>query len=130
MPLPSPFRKIFIANRGEIACRAIRPCRELGIRAVVGYSDCDELSLHVKLADETVRLGPSPASMSYLDIDAILRRQTPGATRSSGLRLLAENPDFAEAVDRELVLHRSPRGSCGSWGTRSPPASSPPQACP
>ncbi len=57
----SDFKKVFIANRGEIACRAIRPMRELGIKAVVGYSDCDELSLHVRLADEAVRLGPSPA---------------------------------------------------------------------
>ena len=51
------YRKIFIANRGEIACRAIRPARELGIPVVVGYSDCDALSLHVKLADEAVYLG-------------------------------------------------------------------------
>jgi len=106
----SPFRKVFIANRGEIACRAIRPCRELGIRAVVGYSDCDELSLHVKLADEAVRLGPSPASMSYLNIEAVLR-----AARDSrcdaifpGYGFLAENPDFAEAVDREGMVFIGP----------------------
>ena len=67
------YRKIFIANRGEIACRAIRPARELGIPVVVGYSDCDALSLHVKLADEAVHLGPSPATKSYLDIEAVLR---------------------------------------------------------
>ena len=106
----SPFRKIFIANRGEIACRAVRPCRELGIRAVVGYSDCDELSLHVKLADEAVRLGPSPANKSYLDIEAVLR-----AARDSrcdavfpGYGFLAENPDFAEAVEREGMVFIGP----------------------
>lgn len=105
-----PFRKIFIANRGEIACRAIRPCRELGIRAVVGYSDCDTLSLHVKLADEAVRLGPSPAALSYLNIEGVLR-----AARDSGCDavfpgygFLAENPDFAEAVEREGLVFIGP----------------------
>jgi len=104
------YRKIFIANRGEIACRAIRPARELGIPVVVGYSDCDALSLHVKLADEAVHLGPSPASMSYLDIDAVLR-----AARDSGCDavfpgygFLAENPDFADAVEREGLVFIGP----------------------
>jgi pyruvate carboxylase subunit A len=106
----SPFRKIFIANRGEIACRAIRPCRELGIRAVVGYADCDTLSLHVKLADEAVRLGPSPASMSYLSIDAVLRAaKTSGCDAVfPGYGFLAENPEFAEAVEREGLVFIGP----------------------
>ncbi|HEU5361538.1 MAG TPA: acetyl-CoA carboxylase biotin carboxylase subunit [Candidatus Deferrimicrobiaceae bacterium] len=106
----SAFRKIFIANRGEIACRAVRPCRELGIRAVTGYSDCDELSLHVKLADEAVRLGPSPASMSYLDIEAVLRaaRNTGCDAVFPGYGFLAENPDFAEAVEREGMVFIGP----------------------
>ena len=105
-----PFRKIFIANRGEIACRAVRPCRELGIRAVTGYSDCDELSLHVKLADEAVRLGPSPATMSYLDIEAVLRaaRDTGCDAVFPGYGFLAENPDFAEAVQREGLVFIGP----------------------
>ncbi|HZW35309.1 MAG TPA: biotin carboxylase N-terminal domain-containing protein, partial [Candidatus Deferrimicrobiaceae bacterium] len=105
-----PFKKIFIANRGEIACRAIRPCRELGIRAVVGYSDCDELSLHVKLADEGVRLGPSPASMSYLDIEAVLRAAKDSGCDAvfPGYGFLAENPDFAEAVEREGMIFIGP----------------------
>ena len=104
------FRKIFIANRGEIACRAVRPCRELGIRAVVGYSDCDELSLHVKLADEAVRLGPSPASLSYLDIEAVLRAARDSACEAvfPGYGFLAENPDFAEAVEREGMTFIGP----------------------
>ena len=106
----SPFRKVFIANRGEIACRAIRPCRELGIRAVVGFSDCDELSLHVKLADEAIRLGPSPASMSYLDIDAVLRAAKDSGCDAvfPGYGFLAENPDFAEAVEREEMVFIGP----------------------
>jgi len=110
MTRQGPFRKIFIANRGEIACRAIRPCRELGIRAVVGYSDCDELSLHVKLADEGVRLGPSPASMSYLDIEAVLRAAKDSGCDAifPGYGFLAENPDFAEAVDREGMVFIGP----------------------
>ena len=91
------FRKIFIANRGEIACRAIRPARELGIPVAVGYSDCDALSLHVKLADEAVRLGPSPASLSYLDIDAVLRAAKDSGCDAifPGYGFLAENPDFS-----------------------------------
>ena len=110
MTRPSPFRKIFIANRGEIACRAIRPCRELGIRAVVGYSDCDELSLHVKLSDEAVRLGPSPASMSYLNIEAVIRAAKDSRCDAvfPGYGFLAENPDFAEAVEREGMVFIGP----------------------
>ncbi|MEW6719332.1 MAG: biotin carboxylase N-terminal domain-containing protein [Thermodesulfobacteriota bacterium] len=104
------FKKIFIANRGEIACRAIRPARELKIPVVVGYSDCDALSLHVKLADEAVRLGPSPASMSYLDIDAILRaaKDTGCDAVFPGYGFLAENPDFAEAVKKEKMTFIGP----------------------
>jgi len=104
------FRKIFVANRGEIACRAIRPARELGIPVVVGYSDCDALSLHVKLADEAVRLGPSPASMSYLDIDAVLRAAKDSGCDAifPGYGFLAENPDFAEAVEREGLTFIGP----------------------
>lgn len=104
------FKKVFIANRGEIACRAIRPLRELGIKAVVGYSDCDELSLHVKLADEAVRLGPSPANMSYLDIDSVVA----AAKKSEcdglfpGYGFLAENPDFAERCEKEGIVFIGP----------------------
>jgi acetyl-CoA carboxylase biotin carboxylase subunit len=106
----SPFRKIFIANRGEIACRSIRPCRELGITSVVGYSDCDALSLHVKMADEAVRLGPSPASMSYLDIDAVIRaaRDTGCDAVFPGYGFLAENPEFAQAVEKEGLVFIGP----------------------
>jgi 3-methylcrotonyl-CoA carboxylase alpha subunit len=67
-----PINKLFIANRGEIACRTIRTCLEMGIKSVVGYSDCDALSYHVRMADEAVHLGPSPAKLSYLDIGKVI----------------------------------------------------------
>ncbi len=104
------FRKIFIANRGEIACRAIRPARELDIPVVVGYSECDALSLHVKLADEAVFLGPSPATMSYLNIEAVLRAAKDSGCDAifPGYGFLAENPDFAEAVEREGLVFIGP----------------------
>lgn len=64
--------KILIANRGEIACRIIRTAKRLGIRTVAVYSDADERSLHVKLADEAVRIGPPPARLSYLLAPSII----------------------------------------------------------
>jgi len=104
------FKKLFVANRGEIACRAIRPARELKIPVVVGYSDCDALSLHVKLADEAVRLGPSPASMSYLDIDVILRAAKDSGCDAvfPGYGFLAENADFADAVKKAKMTFIGP----------------------
>ena len=65
-------RKVLIANRGEIALRIIRACRELGIRSVAVYSDVDEQSLHVQLADEALCIGPAPSKESYLKPDRII----------------------------------------------------------
>jgi len=66
------FKKILIANRGEIALRIIRACREMGISTVAVYSEADELSLHVRFADEAVCIGPAPSSQSYLNVQRIL----------------------------------------------------------
>ncbi|MEW6681561.1 MAG: biotin carboxylase N-terminal domain-containing protein [Nitrospirota bacterium] len=94
-----PINKLFIANRGEIACRTIRTCMEMGITSVVGYSDCDALSYHVRMADQAVHLGPSPAKLSYLDIGKIIdaARATGCDAVFPGYGFLSENPDLARA---------------------------------
>jgi acetyl-CoA carboxylase biotin carboxylase subunit len=93
------FKKILIANRGEIALRIIRACKELGIKTVAVYSEADKESLHVKLADEAVCIGPANPQQSYLNIPAILSAAeiTDSEAIHPGYGFLSENPHFAEA---------------------------------
>ena len=95
------FEKVLIANRGEIALRINRACHEMGIKTVAVHSTADSHAMNVRLADETVCIGPPPASASYLNIAAILSAATiTGADAiHPGLGFLAENADFAEAVE-------------------------------
>ena len=92
------FKKILIANRGEIALRIIRTCREMGISTVAVYSTADRESLHVRFADEAVCIGPAPSKDSYLNIPSILAAAeiTAADAIHPGYGFLSENADFSE----------------------------------
>jgi len=104
------FKKLLIANRGEIAIRIIRACHELGIRTVAVYSEADRESLHVRFADEDVCIGPPPASSSYLDIPRIIAAAeiTGAEAIHPGYGFLAENAEFAEICDRSEIVFVGP----------------------
>lgn len=104
------FRKVLIANRGEIAVRVIRTLREMGIRSVAVYSDVDRASLHVRMADEAAHVGPSPSSESYLRIDRILEaaRAHRAEAIHPGYGFLSENADFAAACEQVGIVFIGP----------------------
>nr|WP_299904933.1 acetyl/propionyl/methylcrotonyl-CoA carboxylase subunit alpha [uncultured Paracoccus sp.] len=104
------FKKILIANRGEIACRVIKTARKMGIKTVAVYSDADRNALHVKMADEAVHIGPPPANQSYIVIDRIMEaiRQTGAEAVHPGYGFLSENMKFAEALEAAGVAFIGP----------------------
>ncbi|MDO9640090.1 MAG: acetyl/propionyl/methylcrotonyl-CoA carboxylase subunit alpha [Pseudotabrizicola sp.] len=104
------FKKILIANRGEIACRVIKSARKMGIKTVAVYSDADRNALHVRMADEAVHIGPSPANQSYIVIDKILDavRQTGAEAVHPGYGFLSENKAFAAALEQIGVVFIGP----------------------
>ncbi|HXG24843.1 MAG TPA: acetyl-CoA carboxylase biotin carboxylase subunit [Chthonomonadales bacterium] len=106
----STIRRVLIANRGEIAVRIIRACHEMGLSAVAVYSDADWDSPHVALADVAYRLGPAPATESYLHVERILEaaQQTGADAIHPGYGFLAENPDFAQACEEAGILFVGP----------------------
>ena len=106
------FKKILIANRGEIAVRVIRACREMGIRSVAVYSDVDRDALHVRYADEAYHCGEPPASESYLRMDRLLEiaRESDADAIHPGYGFLAENGEFADRCEREGVVFIGPKG--------------------
>ncbi|MGE5894439.1 MAG: acetyl-CoA carboxylase biotin carboxylase subunit [bacterium] len=106
----SLFKKILIANRGEIAVRIIRACRELGIHTVAVYSEVDKESIHVKIADEAVCIGPPSPAASYLNIPVILSAAeiTDSEAIHPGYGFLSENPQFAEACKKSGITFIGP----------------------
>ena len=107
------FGKVLIANRGEIALRIIRACREMGVESVAVYSECDRESLHVRFADEAVCIGPAPSASSYLNIPRIFAAaEVTGADAiHPGYGFLAENAEFAEICSQAEIVFIGPTGA-------------------
>ena len=103
--------KIVIANRGEIALRIQRACRELGIKTVAVHSDADRDLKHVRLADESVCIGPAPSTDSYLNVPALISAAevTDAVAIHPGYGFLSENADFAERVEQSGFIFIGPR---------------------
>ncbi len=118
---PTLFRKVLIANRGEIAVRIIRACRELGLDTVAVYSDVDRNAMHVRYATEAYYIGPPPARESYLRIDKILEvaKKSGADAIHPGYGFLAERPDFAQAcLDEGIAFIGPPPSAIGAMGDK------------
>ncbi|MFO1034086.1 MAG: acetyl/propionyl/methylcrotonyl-CoA carboxylase subunit alpha [Hyphomicrobiales bacterium] len=104
------FKKILIANRGEIACRVIKTARKMGIKTVAVYSDADAHALHVKMADEAVHVGPAPSAQSYLQVEKIVAaaKATGAEAIHPGYGFLSENAGFAAALDAAGIVFIGP----------------------
>src|SRR5215469_18979678 len=104
------FKKILVANRGEIACRIIRTAQRMGIATVAVYSEADAEALHVRMADEAVPIGPAPSADSYLKIERIVEacRATDAEAVHPGYGFLSENPAFATALVKAGVTFIGP----------------------
>ncbi|MCG3268934.1 acetyl/propionyl/methylcrotonyl-CoA carboxylase subunit alpha [Yoonia sp. I 8.24] len=115
------FKKILIANRGEIACRVIKTARKMGIKTVAIYSDADRNALHVKMADEAVHIGPPPANQSYIVIDKVMDaiKQTGAEAVHPGYGFLSENSKFAEALaEAGVAFIGPPKGAIEKMGDK------------
>ncbi len=113
----SLFKKILIANRGEIALRVIRAARELGIKTVAVYSEADRDSLHVKFADEAVCIGPPPSKESYLNIPRLIAAAevTDADAIHPGYGFLAENANFADICASSGIVFIGPDPGCNDF---------------
>uniref|UniRef100_A0A6I8NJJ9 Propionyl-CoA carboxylase alpha chain, mitochondrial n=1 Tax=Ornithorhynchus anatinus TaxID=9258 RepID=A0A6I8NJJ9_ORNAN len=109
-PNEKTFEKLLIANRGEIACRVIKTCKKMGIKTVAIHSDVDSSSVHVKMADEAVCVGPAPTSKSYLNMDAIMEaiKKTGAQAVHPGYGFLSENKEFAKCLEANGITFIGP----------------------
>jgi propionyl-CoA carboxylase alpha chain len=115
------FKKILIANRGEIACRVIKTAKKMGIATVAVYSEADRDALHVELADEAVFIGPAPSRESYLAMDKIIAacRETGAQAVHPGYGFLSENEEFARRVEEEGIVFIGPKhGAIAAMGDK------------
>ncbi|MEM6593664.1 MAG: acetyl/propionyl/methylcrotonyl-CoA carboxylase subunit alpha [Pseudomonadota bacterium] len=115
------FKKILIANRGEIACRVIKTARKMGIKTVAIYSDADRNAMHVKMADEAVHIGPPPANQSYIVIEKVMAaiKETGAEAVHPGYGFLSENAKFAEALEEAGVAFIGPpKGAIEKMGDK------------